>query len=94
LGSDDTAILVRCAYFGLLGRRLDCLTPGRSFSFARVAADNSVELQTAATAQQIDDNLVEILHRLLTPLYELFAFYELPLDLVRIEIERLRQGRF
>jgi hypothetical protein len=94
LGSDDTPILVRCAYFGLLGRRLDCLTPGRSFSFARVAADNSVELQTTATAQQIDDNLVEILHRLLTSLYELFAFYELPLDLVRIEIERLRQGRF
>jgi Putative DNA-binding domain len=94
LGSDDADILVRCTYSGLKGRRLDCLTPGRSFSFPRIAADHSVKLQTTATAHLIDDNLVEILHGMLMPLYERFAFFELSLDLVRIEVERLRQGRF
>jgi hypothetical protein len=94
LGSDDADILVRCTYSGLQGRRLDCLTPGRHFSFPRIAADNSAELQTTATAHLIDDNLVEILHRMLMPLYERFAFFELSLDLVKIEVERLRQGRF
>lgn len=49
---------------------------------------------TQATATQIDDNLVEILHAMLSPLYERFAFFELPLRLVQEEVERLRGGRF
>jgi hypothetical protein len=90
----DPDILVRCRYFGLRGRRLDCLTPGRPFSFERICNDDSAELQTQATASQMDDNLVEVLHSLLVPLYERFAFFELSRELVRIEIEQMRKNRF
>jgi Schlafen, AlbA_2 len=92
--SGDPDILTRCRYYGLRGRRLDCLTPGRNFSFARICDDNNVELQTQATASQMDDNLIEVLHSLLVPLYERFAFFELSRELVRIEIEQMRKNRF
>jgi hypothetical protein len=42
----------------------------------------------------MNDNLVEILHPMLAPLYERFEFFELPLALVRTEIERMRHNRF
>ena len=93
-GDSDTKILVNCRYTGLRGRQLDCLTPGRSLSFTRVAGDDIAELQTQATVQQIEDNLVEVLHSLLIPLYERFDFYALPRDLVRSEIEQMRRNRF
>jgi hypothetical protein len=92
--SGDPDILVRCRYYGLRGRRLDCLTPGRHFAFARICNDDTAELQTQATASQMDDNLVEVLHSVLLPLYERFAFFELSRELVRIEIERMRKTRF
>ena len=90
----DPDILLRCRYYGLRGRRLDCLTPGRFFSFERVCNDDNADLQIQATASQMDDNLVEVLHSLLVPLYERFAFFELSRELVRIEIEKMRRGRF
>jgi len=91
---NDTKILVHCRYTGLRGRRLDCLTPGRHLSLNYVSSDDTADLQTQATAQQIDDNLVEILHQLLIPLYERFAFFELSLGLVRAEVEQMRRNRF
>ena len=92
--SGDPDILVRCNYYGLRGRRLDCLTPGRHFSFDRICNDDNAALQAQATATQMDDNLVEVLHSLLIPLYERFAFFELPREIVRTEIEQMRRNRF
>jgi hypothetical protein len=83
-----------CRYTGLSGRKLTSVTGRRMFSHQRVCRDDAIELSTQATAQQIDDNLVEILHPMLSPLYERFDFYELPLRLVQEEVERLRAGRF
>jgi hypothetical protein len=60
----------------------------------RVFHDAEVELSSAATAAEMDDNLIEILHPLLVPLYERFNFFELPLDLVRAEVGRMRANRF
>lgn len=87
-------ILVRCKYVGLRGRRLDYLTPGRYISVERICHDNTVEIQAQATATQMDENLVEVLHPMLAPLYERFDFYELSIALVRSEIERMRRSRF
>jgi hypothetical protein len=42
----------------------------------------------------MNDNLIEILHPLQAPLYERFSFFELPLDLVRAEVGRMRGSRF
>lgn len=60
----------------------------------RVCHDAEVELNTAATATEMNDNLIEILHPLLVPLYERFRFFELPLELVRAEVGRMRANRF
>ena len=90
----DPDILLRCKYWSLRGRRLDCLTPGRYFSGNYVCNDDSAELQTQAAASQMDDNLVEVLHAMLVPLYERFSFFELSRELVRAEIERMRQNCF
>jgi hypothetical protein len=90
----DPDILVRCSYYGLRGRRLDCLTPGRHFSFDRICRDDNAVLQAQSTASQMDYNLVEVLHSLLTPFYERFAFFELPREIVRTEIEQMRRNRF
>ena len=91
---NDPPVLIQCRYSGLTGRRLDCLQPGRRFSFARICRDDVADLQIQATARQIEENLVEVLHPLLVPLYERFAFFALPLDLVRQEIEQMRKNRF
>ena len=93
-GDGDPDILMRCCYYGLRGRRLDCLVPGRYFSSNRICNDDNAELQTQATASQMDDNLIEVLHSLLTPFYERFGFFELSRDLVRKEIEQMRKNRF
>ena len=90
----DPEVLMRCRYYGLRGRHLACLHPGRSLSIDRISADNEAGLQTQATARQINDNLVEILHPLLAPLYERFSFFELSRDIVRAEIEQMRRNRF
>jgi hypothetical protein len=70
---------------------LDCLTPLRYISSERVCNDDNAELQSQATASQLDDNLVEVLHSLLLPLYERFAFFKLSQDLIRKEIEEMRR---
>jgi hypothetical protein len=81
----DPDILVCCRYLGLHGRRLDSLRPERRFHFQRVVANDTAEIQIQATARQMDENIVEVLHSLLAPLYECCDFYELALDLVRRE---------
>jgi hypothetical protein len=90
----DPLIVTRCCYFGLRERTLSSVTGRRCLPFRWACADDTAELQTQATVQQISDNLVEVLHQLLTPLYERFAFFELSPDLVRQEIDRMTQNRF
>jgi hypothetical protein len=91
----DPQIILRCKYTGLRGRRLGSLDPARNFFMKEyTSTDNDAELQTAASAREIDDNLVEIIHPLLVPLYERFSLFELSLELVRQELDRLRRGRF
>jgi hypothetical protein len=58
------------------------------------AADNEFRGEVQASAARIDDNLVEILHQLLSPLYERFDFFELPVVLITQEMERMRNHRF
>ena len=83
-----------CRYSGLNGRSLTSVSGRRIFVDGRVSRDDTIELTTQATAMQIDDNLVEILHSLLSSLYERFDFFELSLRLVQEEVEGLRKGRF
>jgi Putative DNA-binding domain len=91
----DPQIRVRCKYTGLRGRRLGALDPARNFFMREYnSVDDDAELQAAASAREIDDNLVEVVHPLLVPLYERFSLFDLTVDLVRQELDRLRRGRF
>jgi len=60
----------------------------------RRCADDEVTVERKVTASQAQDNLVEVLHPLLSPLYERFAFFELSEKLVTEEVGRMTRGRF
>lgn len=91
---DNLSFLVRCRYVGLRGRRLVNIEGRRMLFDDRVAADEEVVLERQITRAQARDNLVEVLHALLSPLYERFGFFELSERLVAEEVARLTSGRF
>lgn len=91
---DNPAIFTRVSYTGLRNRELGDINRRITLRAGRRSADNEVSMETQATAVQIEDNVVEIVHTLLAPLYERFEFFELPRDLVAREVERMRRNRF
>ena len=78
----------RCRFTGLDGRRVVSLR-GRS-TWRQVCRTDVVELLGQATPQQVDDNLAEVVHRFLLPLYERFEFYELPFSAVQRALQEMR----
>lgn len=91
-GAGEMAIQVH--YEGLADRALDSVDGTRIVSASRRSQTDTVNLQITAPIGQVDDNLAEILHQLLSPLYECFDFFELPQGLVDQELDRLTGGRF
>ncbi len=91
---DVEAIAVECRFTGLDKR----LLTGGEFEYAisdkRVSHTDQVTLTGQATIDQIRDNLTEFVHDLMSPLYERFHFFNLPVELVDRELGRLRGGRF
>lgn len=85
-----TTIRFVARYDGLAGRTLVSINNRCSVWEGRVARQNSIVLSTHVDTQAIDTNLPEIVHPLLSPLYALFDFYELPIQLVVEEIARMR----
>ena len=86
-------ISMRVRFSGLENRRLVSLDKSRGYRENRISNTDEVVLQSRATPQQLRNNIVEIVHELLTPLYEKFDFYELSARLVREEIEDLQKRR-
>ena len=76
---------------GLSDRSLKSLEGSREIWFERIARQNSIELKTTVEPAFIRSNLPEIIHPWLSPLYSLFAFYELPMLLVSEELEKMRK---
>jgi len=91
---EDVSILLRCHYVGLQGRKLTSIDGQRMMFDERRCADNEIRLERQFTRTEARDNLVEVLHGLLSPLYERFAFFELSERLVAEEVDRLIIGRF
>ncbi len=89
-----TTIRFVIVYEGLSGRSLVSINNSRYVSEDRVARQNSIALSTHVEAETIDPNLAEIVHPLLLPLYALFGFFELPMQLVVDELSRMRAGNF
>lgn len=91
---DVEHIEILCQFSGLSGRRLGSLTGYRGFFDGRSCNSASITLDGQATSQQIQDNMVEMIHQLLIPLYELFGFYRLPVSVAQKAIEELLKRRF
>lgn len=89
-----TTIRFVAIYEGLAGRSLVSIGNRRLVLERRRARQNSITLSTHVDSQAIDPNLPEIVHPLLSPLYALFDFFELPMQLVVDELARMRAGRF
>lgn len=87
-------VLVKCHFTSLKGRVLESLSGLRAeFGEGRSQSDE-VKLSATTTVGQLRDNLVEVLHALLAPLYERFDFMQLPISLVQEELQALQARRY
>ena len=91
---ENPTIVVRCHYTALQDRILTSIDRRRTMFDNHICNDREATIETQAAATEIDDNLAEVLHPMLVPLYERFSFFELPMQIVVEEIERLRERRF
>jgi hypothetical protein len=92
--NDGLSFLVHCRYLGLRGRTLVHLEGRRMILDPYRCADDEVTLTRQITRAEARDNLVEVLHRMLSPLYERFSFFELSERLVAEEVDRMTRNRF
>lgn len=91
---DVDAIAIWSRFTGLQGRRLVSVTGSRAVFGDDVCETSDFIIEAQATLPQIDDNLVEVMHRLLVPLYERFSFFRLSEVLVEEELAKMTRGRF
>lgn len=87
----DCQIRMRAEYSGLKGRKIDSIFE-RMYSIRRgqCLSERKV-LEMEVGTSQIEENLGEILHSFLLPLYEQFNFSTLPIDVVNSEVRRLQK---
>ena len=89
---DVQTVMINCHFFGLSGRTITSLSSRRRAS-SRPCRSNEVMTTANVTPKQLEENMVEIVHQLLIPLYEVFDFYKLSRILVEEELGRLRKVR-
>ena len=87
------ALAIRARFTGLNGRTLTSVTRQRLMADSGISQTDEILLETTASLEQIQDNMVEVMHDLLAPLYELFSFFPLSQALVEEELVRMRQGK-
>ena len=85
--------LIDCRFTGLTGRTLTSINHRRDVR-TRACRSDKIESNASVTLRQLEENMVEVVHQLLTPFYEAFDFFVLTRQLVEEELERLRKGRF
>ena len=94
LFESSTTVKFMARYSGLAGRSLVSIDSRRHMWDRRTARQHSITLSTHVETSALDANLPEIVHPLLEPLYALFDFFELPVQLVVDELTRMRANRF
>ena len=87
------AVLINCRFTGLAGRTITSLNFSRMTS-SRPCLSDEVETGANITPQQLQENVVEVAHQLLAPIYVAFDFYTLSPTLVEEELSSLRENRF
>ena len=87
------SILINCRFTGLSGRTMTSLNPQR-LTRSRPCRSKEVETSANVTLQQLEENMVEIVHQLLTRVYEAFDLYVLSRNLVEEELRSMREKRY
>ena len=86
-------IAIRCRFTGLNGRCLTNVYPGQFMPNGYYSRTDEVILTEQVTQQQVQDNLAEVIHPLLSPLYDFFDFFSLQFNLVSEVLQGLRNNR-
>ena len=88
----DGQLQFRVRWSGLNGRMLTFVSDwSRSTGGRHAASQDAVQAAASIPLARIEENLPEILHPLLQPLYEAFGFFELPGWLVAQELAKMRK---
>ena len=90
---DGNSVSFAAQYTGLRERRLAMWgNPMEVNAWAGgISRDDDVPLSKSVAVDTLRANLVEVVHSLLSPLYERFDFTRLPLEIVQRELHRLRK---
>ena len=91
---DIEQIAIRCRFTGLNGRQLFENLGEPMVLEGYISQTDEIIVQQQVSLQQIQDNLPEILHQLLAPLYEKFDFYKLSLDRIQDELQKMQRIAF
>ena len=92
---DAPSIVMFARYVGLHGRTLTRTNSiDRFFLGQYLCNEDEVSLEAEFLTAEIEDNLAEALQPFLFPLYEKFDFFDLEMELVVRELDKLRRGRF
>lgn len=89
-----TTIRFAAEFTGLKERSLVRMNGIRHFSNDGTARQDSIRRQTQVESQTIGTDLPETVHALLAPVYALFGFFELPMQLVVDELTHMRGRKF
>jgi hypothetical protein len=96
LDASDANLVCHCRWFGLSGRQL--ISRGnpnrRLFDDTYVSEQSTFEATQTVALSALPLSLPEVVHTILTPLYELFGFFVLPKRLVEEELASLLKNRF
>jgi transcriptional regulator with XRE-family HTH domain len=93
LKNEQGTLLFRVTYEGLLGRKLTSLSGEYLFFSGGTSRQNTFSKAITVEVQKVTELLPELVHQLLQPLYESFDFFELKLELVQKELQKMRQRR-
>jgi hypothetical protein len=83
-------IIFRASWTGLEGRALLSLWERRFMDGSRRAREDAVVSHVEVSADSILPNLAAILQQLPAPLYAVFDFFQMPLNVVEEELARFR----
>ncbi len=94
-GDPQARVIIRVDWTGLEDRQLATYAnPLRLLFGTHVSRQDAYSASLEVQADQLEDGLPELVHRLISPLYELFDFFQMPMSVVTEELEQMRSHRF
>ncbi len=95
MGGNEADLVCRAKWTGLSGRQLvSHANPRRLISDRYRATQDTYETEKRVAIASVDAVLPELVFEMLSPLYELFDFFQLPSRLVEQELAELQRNTF